>query len=273
MGKTAFAIAEAQKLRCPIINADSRQIYREIPIGTAAPTANEQAQVKHYFVGTRSLTEPYNAAMFEQDALTLLEQLFKRHDIVIMAGGAMMYIDAVCNGLDNIPSVTPDTRAKMQKLYLSNGLTWLQTQVEQVDPEYFAQVDRQNPQRLLHALEIYYQTGQPYSRFRLRKTEPRPFNIETIGLERPRQQLYQRINARVDQMMADGLLDEAKAVYHLRHLNSLNTVGYKELFSFFDGNITLEQAVTLIKQNSRHYAKRQLTWWRQNKQINWITLN
>lgn len=273
VGKTELSLRLAERLGAPIINADSRQIYRELPIGTAAPTAAEQARVKHYFVGTHSLTEDYNAGAFERDAMALLDDLFKEHAYVLMVGGAMMYIDAVCNGLDDIPEVPAGVRAVLQRSYQEKGLEWLQEEVRRLDPDYFAEVDQQNPQRLMHALEVTMAAGKPYSSFRKGAKKERPFRIVKIGLTRPREELYARINGRVEQMMADGLEEEARRVYPLRANNSLQTVGYREMFSYFDGDYTLEKAIEMVQQNSRHYAKRQLTWYRRDPAIRWFDLS
>lgn len=273
VGKTDLSLSIAERLGSPILNADSRQIYRELPIGTAAPTAEEQARVKHYFVGNHSLTDDYNAGMYERDALELMETLFRSHDTLLMVGGAMLYIDAVCHGLDDIPKVPKDLRENLQAQAKEKGLGWLQQQVARLDPDYFRQADTRNPQRLLHALEVSIATGQPYSSFRTGNRKQRPFRVITIGLNRPRNELYQRINARVDNMLAQGLLEEVKAVQHLRHLNALNTVGYKEMFRYLDGEWTLEQAADMVRQNSRHYAKRQLTWFNADNDMKWIDLS
>lgn len=270
VGKTELSLSLAEALGSPIINADSRQIFREIPIGTAAPTADEQARVKHYFVGTRSLEEDYNAGMFEREALELMADLFRTHDTLLMVGGAMMYIDAVCKGLDEIPSVPAELRARLQQQYQAEGLAWLQEQVRTHDPAYYAEADVQNPQRLLHALEVTMAAGRPYSTFRTGGKKERPFRIVKIGLNRPRAELYERINARVGAMLAQGLVEEVRAVAHLRHLNALNTVGYKEIFRYLDGEWTLEQAADMIRQNSRHYAKRQLTWFNADPEMHWV---
>ena len=272
VGKTELSLSLAERLGSPIVNADSRQIYRELPIGTAAPTAAEQARVPHLFVGTKSLTEDYNAGEYEREALAALEELFQTHDKVLMVGGAMLYIDAVCNGLDDIPAVPKDLREQLQQQLEANGLAWLQEQVRQTDPKYFAEADTQNPQRLLHALEVSMTSGQPYSAFRSGAKKERPFRVVKIALNRPRDILYSRINARVKQMLEQGLLDEVRAVEPLRHLNALNTVGYKEMFRYLDGEWTLEQAADMIRQNSRHYAKRQLTWFRADPDIHWLEL-
>ena len=274
VGKTDISIGLAERLGCPILNADSRQIYKEIPIGTAAPTAQEQARVPHYFVGIKSITEDYNAGAYERDAMTLLNSLFAERDILVMAGGAMLYIDAVCNGLDNIPDVPRDTRLQLTETYRTNGLEWLQGEVHRLDPEYYsAMADPQNPQRLLHALEVCIASGMPYSHFRSGEKKTREFNIIKIGLTRPRDILYSRINSRVDTMLQNGLEEEARKVSPLRHLNGLQTVGYKEMFDYFEGKISQDEARHLIQQNSRHYAKRQLTWFRRDKDITWIDID
>ncbi len=270
VGKTALSLQMAQEIGSPIISCDSRQIYREIPIGTAAPTPEEQKQVKHYFIGTHSITEEYNAGEYERDALALLANLFETHDTLLMTGGSMLYIDAVCRGLDNIPSVSTATRQRVQAFYQENGIETLQAEVQKYDPAYWEIVDRNNPQRLMHALEVCWETGQTFTAFRTGKRKERPFAIEKIGINRDREQLYMRINQRVDQMIADGLEAEAQAVYPMRQYNSLNTVGYKEMFAYFDGILTRQEAIALIKQNSRHYAKRQLTWFRRDEEIKWI---
>ena len=273
VGKTELALRVAERYGCPIVSCDSRQIFREIPIGTAAPTADEQQRVKHYFIGERSIEEAYNAGQYERDALKLLDALFAEHDVVVMTGGSMLYADAVCKGLDDLPSVPSSVRADVQREYESRGLTWLQSEVQRLDPVYWDEVDRQNPARLAHCVELCRVTGKPYSALRSHTAKERPFRIVKIGLDRPRTQLYARIDERVEQMMAAGLLEEAKAVYPKRALNSLQTVGYKELFAYLDGQYDLERAVELIQQNSRHYAKRQLTWFRRDKEIHWLNAN
>lgn len=262
VGKTEIALSVAEQLSTEIVNADSRQIYKELPIGTAAPTVAEQQRVKHWFVGNKSITEDYSAGQYETDALTVIRQLFLTHDTVVLTGGSMMYIDAVCKGLDNLPTVDKEIRQMVNHKYQSDGIEWLQNEVKRLDPAYFCQVDQDNPQRLIHAIEITLQTGVPYSTLRSGKQAKREFNIVQVGLYRERTELYGRINERVNKMIAAGMEDEARAVYHLRGLNSLNTVGYKELFQYFDGQITREQAIELIQQHSRNYAKRQMTWWR-----------
>ena len=273
VGKTELALRVAQRYGCPIVSCDSRQIFREIPIGTAAPTAEEQQRVKHYFVGERSIEEDYNAGQYERDALQLLATLFAQHEVVVMTGGSMLYADAVCKGLDDLPSVPPSVRADVQREYETKGLAWLQSEVQRLDPAYWVEVDQQNPARLAHCVELCRVTGKPYSALRSHTTKARPFRILKIGLDRPRAELYARINDRVKQMMEAGLLEEAKAVYPKRALNSLQTVGYKELFAYLDGEYDLHRAIELIQQNSRHYAKRQLTWFRRDNEIHWLNAN
>lgn len=270
-GKTAFSIEMAKALSTVIISADSRQFYKEMSIGTAAPTEEELAQVKHYFVHHISIEDKYDVADYERDALQLLEELFKTHDTVIMTGGSGLFIDAVCNGIDAMPDVQPDIREKVQKLYDKGSLKALQDEVQRLDPEYFAIVDQQNPRRLQRAMEVCYQTGQPFSAFRSGNAVQRDFEIKKYALLWERQALIERINNRVDLMMEQGLLEEAKALYQKRHLNALNTVGYKELFSYFDGQCNLEEAVEQIKIHTRQYAKRQMTWLRRDKSYTWIT--
>ena len=273
VGKTELALRVAERYGCPIVSCDSRQIFREIPIGTAAPTAEEQRRVQHYFVGERSIEDEYNAGQYERDALKLLDSLFAKQDVVVMTGGSMLYADAVCKGLDDLPSVPLSIRADVQREYETKGLAWLQSEVQRLDPAYWAEVDQQNPARLAHCIELCRVTGEPYSALRSHTAKARPFRILKIGLDRPRAELYARIDKRVKQMMEAGLLDEAKAVYPKRALNSLQTVGYKELFAYLDGEYDLDRAIELIQQNSRHYAKRQLTWFRRDKEIHWLNAN
>ena len=263
----------AEHYGCPILNCDSRQVFRGIPIGTAAPTAQELARVKHYFIASRDLQDDYNAGRYERDALELLDELFLTHDVVVMTGGSMLYADAVCNGLDDLPTVPDAIRAEVTENFKLQGLTWLQQEVQRLDPEYWEIVDQSNPARLAHCVELSLTTGKPYSSLRTNTRKERPFRILKIALERPREELYERINTRVSQMMEDGLLEEAKAVYPLRRLNSLQTVGYRELFGYLDGEYDLRRAVELIRQNTRHYAKRQMTWFRRDKEIHWIDAN
>ena len=270
-GKTAFAIKMAKALNTVILSADSRQFYKEMSIGTAAPTKEELSQVQHYFVHHISIEDKYDVADYERDVLQLLNELFKSHDAVIMTGGSGLFIDAVCNGIDAMPDVKPEIREKVQKLYEDGGLKTLQKEVQRLDPEYFALVDQQNPRRLQRALEVCYQTGQPFSSFRSGNVVQHDFDIKKYALLWDRQELIQRIDKRVDMMMEQGLLDEAKALYPKRNLNALNTVGYKELFAYFDGLYTLEEAVEQIKIHTRQYAKRQMTWLRKDKDHQWIT--
>lgn len=273
VGKTELSLRVAEHFGSPILSCDSRQVFRAIPIGTAAPTAEEQARVKHYFVATRELEEDYNAGQYERDAIALMEELFLTHDTLVMTGGSMLYADAVCYGLDDLPAVPETVRRQVQQAYENQGLAWLQSEVQRLDPDYWNEVDRQNPARLIHCVELCLTTGKPYSSLRTATTKNRPFRILKIGLERPREELYDRINRRVEQMIADGLVEEAKAVYPLRRLNSLQTVGYRELFAHFDGEYDLARAIELIQQNSRHYAKRQMTWFRRDKTIHWLNAN
>ena len=270
-GKTAFAIKMAKALNTVILSADSRQFYKEMSIGTAAPTKEELSQVQHYFVHHISIEDKYDVADYERDVLQLLNELFKSHDAVIMTGGSGLFIDAVCNGIDAMPDVKPEIREKVQQLYEDGGLKTLQKEVQRLDPEYFALVDQQNPRRLQRALEVCYQTGQPFSSFRSGNVVQHNFDIKKYALLWDRQELIQRIDKRVDMMMEQGLLDEAKALYPKRNLNALNTVGYKELFAYFDGLYTLEEAVEQIKIHTRQYAKRQMTWLRKDKDHQWIT--
>ncbi len=268
VGKTELSLRVAEHLGSPILSCDSRQIYRAIPIGTAAPTADELARVRHYFIGTHELEHTYNAGQYEHDALELMEKLFQSHDTLVMTGGSMLYADAVWNGLDDLKTMERTTVNLREK-----GLEWLQNEVQRLDPEYWERVDRNNPARLAHCVEICYATGKPYSSLLTHTAKKRPFRIIKIGLERPREELYDRINRRVEQMIADGLEQEARAVYPKRKLNSLQTVGYRELFAYFDGEYDLARAIELIQQNSRHYAKRQMTWFRRDKTIHWLNAN
>ena len=270
-GKTATAIKLAKAFDAEIISADSRQFYKELSIGTAAPTPEELAQVKHHFVHNLSIEDKYDVADYERDVLSYLKEYFKTKNVAIMTGGSGLFIDAVCNGLDEIPDISDEIRTKVTKILEEGGLVALQKEVEQVDPVYFQIVDRQNPRRLQRALEVYYQTNRPYSTFRQRNVAKRDFEIIKFAILWDRDKLIERINKRVDLMMQQGLLDEVKSVYPKRHLNSLNTVGYKELFDYLDGKCTLEQAVEQIKINTRQYAKRQMTWLRKDTNYQWIT--
>ena len=260
----------AKHFGIPIINADSRQIYRELKIGTARPTDEQTQAVRHYFVGTLSLDDYYSASLFEQQVLQLLNQLFQASDYALLTGGSMMYIDAVCDGIDDIPTIDDETRRLMKQRLADEGLEALCEELRRLDPEYYEIVDRQNPRRVVHALEICTMTGKTYTSFRRRKRRQRPFSIVKIALNRPREELYERINCRVDQMMSDGLLEEAHALYPRRELNALNTVGYKELFDYLDGRWPLEEAVERIKGNTRRYARKQLTWYKKDEQIRWF---
>ena len=269
-GKTAFAIKLAKALNTVILSADSRQLYKEMSIGTAAPTEEELSQVKHYFVHHISIEDKYDVADYERDAMQLLDELFKTHDAVILTGGSGLFIDAVCNGIDAMPDIQPEIREKVQKLLDEGGLKALQDEVQRLDPEYYSTVDQQNPRRLQRALEVCYQTGKPFSSFRIGNTVQRDFDIKKYAILWERQQLIERIDKRVDMMMEQGLMEEAKALYPKRHLNALNTVGYKELFAYFDGQCTLKEAVEQIKIHTRQYAKRQMTWLRKDTSYRWI---
>ena len=270
VGKTDLCLDIAKHFDIPIINADSRQIYRELKIGTARPSDDEMQQVKHYFVGTLSLDDYYSASMYEQQVLNLLESLFKQKNYALMSGGSMMYIDAVCNGIDDIPTVDAKTREVLKRRLKEEGLNKLVEELRQLDPEHYEIVDRKNPRRVVHALEICYMTGKTYTSFRKAERKHRPFQIVKIGLNREREELYERINQRVDVMMQNGLLKEAEIMYGNRELNSLKTVGYKELFEYFDGHLSLEEAVDRIKGNTRRYARKQLTWFKRDSEIRWF---
>ena len=282
VGKTARAIEVAKQYGCPIVSADSRQIYRDLPIGTAAPTAQEQAGIPHYFVGCKELDEVYSAGQYARDCHALLQDLFTKHETVVMVGGSMMYVDAVCHGMDDIPEVPAAIREEVRMEYQQKGIEWLQQEVQRLDPVYWQQVDQHNPQRLMHCIEVSRASGQPYSCFRKREkhadNHPLPFDVQYIMVERPREELYARINLRVEKMIEQGLLQEAQAAFQKLNIpldgnieldystlpNSVNTVGYKELLRYFRGEWTLQHAIEMIQQNSRHYAKRQLTWWRKS---------
>ena len=253
-----------------ILSADSRQLYQELKIGTAAPTPSQLARVPHHFVGTLRLTDYYSAAQYEADVLEKLEELFQHNDTVVLTGGSMMYVDAVCKGIDDIPTVDKETRELMLQRYEEEGLETLCAELKILDPEYYQIVDLKNPKRVIHALEICYMTGKTYTSFRTQKHKERPFRIIQIGLTREREELYDRINRRVDEMMQEGLLEEAKSVYPFKHLNSLNTVGYKEIFNYLDGEWSLDFAIEKIKQNSRIYSRKQMTWFKRNPNIQWF---
>lgn len=269
-GKTDLAIQLAGILGCDIVSADSRQIYRGLPIGTAAPTPEQLSAVRHHFVGTLNLDQYYSAAQYEADVIELLPQLWKSNRYIIMCGGSMMYIDAVCNGIDELPSISPAIRAHALRLYENGGLELLHSTLQELDPQYLAIADPSNYRRLIHAIEISLQAGVPYSSLRTGTCKSRPFRIIKLAINPPRQELFDRINRRVDRMMELGLLDEARSVYHLRHLNSLNTVGYKELFAYFDGTMDLLTAISRIGKNTRVYAKKQLTWMKRDTSIHYL---
>lgn len=272
-GKTATAIKVAKALGTEIISADSRQFYRELPIGTAAPTKEEQSEVLHHMIHNLNVEDKYDVADYENDVLTLLKKLFINHDCVVLTGGSGLFIDAVCKGLDSIPDISDNTRNKVNKLYEEGGLFALQNEVQRLDPEYYNIVDKYNPRRLQRAVEVCYQTGLPYSSFRNNTAKVRDFKIIKVALLWDRNELISRINLRVEKMISEGLLEEAKAMYPKRHLNSLNTVGYKELFEHFDGKASLNEAIEHIKINTRQYAKRQMTWLRKNNDYQWFTID
>ncbi|MBP5711844.1 MAG: tRNA (adenosine(37)-N6)-dimethylallyltransferase MiaA [Prevotella sp.] len=273
VGKTDTCIRVAKHFNVPIINADSRQIFQEIPIGTAAPTQVQQQEIKHYFVGNHHLDDYYSASMYEQDVLSLLEKLFTSQDIALMSGGSMMYIDAVCNGIDDIPTVDEQTRQWMKQRLHDEGLPALVEELRQLDPIHYEFVDKNNPRRVVHALEICHMTGNTYTSFRTNKIKERPFQIIKIGLNLPREELYQRINQRVLNMIQEGWVEEALKVYPKRELNSLHTVGYRELFDYLDGLYTLDEAIEKIQSNTRRYMRKQLTWFKRDQKIRWFSPN
>lgn len=268
VGKTALTIQLACHYGIPVINADSRQIYRELKIGTAAPTVKQLQQAKHYFVGTKSIEDYYNASIYEQEVMSILKT--SSSDMNLLSGGSMMYIDAVCNGIDDIPTVRDDIRLEMKRRYQAEGLEALCEDLKRLDPEHYAIVDRKNHRRVIHALEVCYQTGRTYTSFRTQQKRERPFRIVKIGLNREREELYNRINLRVDQMIEQGLLYEVEGLYARRHLNALNTVGYKELFDYMDGRWSKEEAIERIKGNTRRYARKQLTWFKRDDSVCWF---
>jgi len=283
VGKTAYAIRLAKEVGSPVINCDSRQIFREMTVGTAVPSNEELSQVKHYFIQTKSITEHYAAGQYELDALELLDELFKTHDRLVMCGGSGLYIDAVCNGLDAFPEPDMELRRELNQRLLKEGIESLRYQLKQVDPQSYEEVDIANPQRVIRALEVTLQTGRKYSDWKTDPAKKRPFEIEKIGLTMDRQALYNRINQRVDKMMENGLLDEVKSLDHFRyidgklcpdlsHIPPLRTVGYREIFDYMDGRTSLDEAVENIKMNTRRYAKRQMSYWGRDKSINWITI-
>ena len=271
VGKTALCIDVAKQLDTVIINADSRQMFKEIPIGTAAPTDDEQNMVKHYFIGNLSIKDYYNASMFENEVITLLGRLFHEKDVVILSGGSMMYVDAVCNGIDDIPTVNEHIRNLVKEDYEQHGLGEMQNKLKELDPEYYSIVDKNNPKRVIHAVEICLSTGRTYTSFRTNIKKERPFRTIKIGLTRERGELYRRIDERVENMIASGLIDEARRMHPYKGFNALNTVGYKELFDYFDGNCTLEEAIFRIKCNTHKYCRKQLTWFKRDKDIKWFS--
>lgn len=270
VGKTELSLSIAEYFNTCIVSADSRQLYADLKIGTAAPTPDQLARVPHHFVGTLQLTDYYSAAQYEAEVMVQLEKLFQQNDVVVLTGGSMMYVDAICKGIDDIPTVDKETRELMLQRYEEEGLEQLCKELKLLDPEYYNIVDLKNPKRVIHALEICYMTGKTYTSFRTRSTKERPFHIIKIGLIRDREELYDRINRRVDIMMEEGLLEEAKSVYTYKHLNSLNTVGYKEMFKYLDGEWTLDFAIEKIKQNSRIYSRKQMTWFKRDTEITWF---
>ena len=269
VGKTEATLRLAEHFGVPVINADSRQIFAEIPIGTAAPTAAQQARVRHYFVGNHHLDDYYSASLFEEDVLKIINEASSK--VSLLSGGSMMYIDAVCKGIDDIPTIRPEVRQEMMQLLESEGLEKMCELLHEWDPEHWAVVDRNNPRRVIHALEICKQTGRTYTSFRSNTIKERPFNIIKIGLNRDREALYQRINQRVLQMIDDGMIEEAQRVYPKRMLNSLNTVGYKELFEYLDGLTTLDEAIFKIQSSTRRYARKQLTWYKRDAEMTWFS--
>lgn len=269
VGKTEYSLQMAEKLHTEILSCDSRQMFREMKIGTAAPTEEELKRVPHHFVGHLSIHDYYSCGKFEIDALAKCNELFQKHDTLIMTGGSMLYIDAICKGIDDVPNIDEELRSSLWKRFETEGIENLQKELRLLDPEYYATVDPKNGKRIIHALEICLQTGKPYSSIRKNSKKERPFTIEKIGITRPREELYERINLRVEKMFEEGLLEEARSLYPYRELNALNTVGYKELFEYFDGNWTLDYAKQMIQQNTRHYAKKQITWFKRDPEIIW----
>ena len=270
VGKTELSLSIAEHFHTCIVSSDSRQLYADLKIGTAAPTPDQLARVPHHFVGTLKLTDYYSAAQYEAEVLAKLEELFLQNEVVVLTGGSMMYVDAICKGIDDIPTVDKETRELMIQRYEEEGLEKLCAELKLLDPEYYQIVDLKNPKRVIHALEICYMTGKTYTSFRTRSIKERPFRIIKIGLTRDREELYDRINRRVDEMMKEGLLEEAKRVYQYKHLNSLNTVGYKEMFMYLDGEWTLDFAIEKSKQNSRIYSRKQMTWFKRDTDITWF---
>ena len=270
VGKTELALQMAEELGSPILNCDSRQIFRGMEIGTAAPTKAQQQRVRHYFIGTHDIGDYYSAAQYEQDVLSLIDKLGGKHESLLLTGGSMMYLDAVCNGIDDIPSVDAEVRETLRHRLEGGEIDEMRNELRLLDPDYYHSADTRNPKRVVHALEVCYTSGRPYSSFLTKERKPRPFRIVKIGLRRERQELFERINRRVDMMMEDGLLDEVRRLYPLRKENALNTVGYKELFRYLDGEWELPFALEKIKKNTRDYAKKQMTWFAHDSEIQWF---
>ncbi len=270
VGKTELSLRLAERYNTCIVSADSRQLYRELKIGTAAPTPQQLARVPHHMVGTLELTSYYSAARYEEEVMQLLDSLFRQHEVVLLTGGSMMYVDAVCKGIDDIPTVDEETRATMLRKYETEGLEQLCAELKLLDPDYYRIVDLKNPKRVIHALEICYMTGRTYTSYRTNEQKERPFRIIKIGLRREREELYDRINRRVHQMVEEGLVEEARRVYPYRQLNSLNTVGYKEMFRYLDGEWSLDFAIEKIQQNSRIYSRKQMAWFKRDADIHWF---
>ncbi len=270
IGKTSVAIEVAKHFNTEIVSADSRQIYRELSIGTAAPSIKEQAAVKHHFIHCRSINEDYSASRYEAESVSLIDSLFKRYPVVVMAGGSMLYIEAVCNGIDTMPDVDPALRKNLKDHLRDGGIESLRRQLKHFDPDYYSKVDLKNPARIVHALEICLMTGKPYSSFRLMQKKKRSFQVIKTALNCDRQKLHNRINCRVDEMVKAGLEEEARSLFQFRHLNALNTVGYREFFAFMEGDISKEEAIEQIKRNTRRYARKQLTWFRKDPEMSWF---
>lgn len=273
VGKSELAIAVASRYKSPILSADSRQLYKGMQIGTAAPTQSDMQRVPHYFVGTLELTDYYSAALYEEHFLKQAEELFRTHDTLVMCGGSMMYIDAVCDGIDDIPTVSDEVRRRTADDFAKYGLEAMCEELRRCDPALYSTIDLKNHKRVVHAVEICRMTGRPFSELRTNKRKERPFQIVKIGLTLPREELFDKIARRTDKMIADGLVEEARRLYGFRTANSLNTVGYKEIFAYLDGKYTLEEAVEKIKRNTRVYAKKQLTWFKRDERIKWFSPN
>ena len=273
IGKTSLSIEIAQHFKTEIVSSDSRQIFKELSIGTAVPSKEELEAIRHHLIQTHSITENYNASRHEHEALAVIEKLFQQHNVLLLVGGSMLYIDAVCKGIDIMPDADPEIRNNLKTQLETDGIESLRLQLKQLDPTYYDKVDLKNPARIIHALEICLMTGKPYSSFRTNPQKERPFNIIKVGLNTDREVLHQRINRRVDEMLKQGLIEEARRVYPQKHLNSLNTVGYRELFDWFDGSVSKEKAIELIKRNSRRYARKQITWFRRDEQMKWFEPN